>query len=82
MFIYLLYWLLAPILWVLLPVVSLFKPKIRHHWLTEKKSWKYAEEKIYEIESNKTIVLFHAASVGEFEQLRPILKKMDRSNHC
>ncbi|WP_218836541.1 3-deoxy-D-manno-octulosonic acid transferase, partial [Candidatus Pelagibacter communis] len=28
--------------------------------------------------SGKQVVLFHAASAGEFEQLKPILKKMDR----
>ena len=27
----------------------------------------------------KTVVLFHAASTGEYEQLKPVLKKMDRN---
>ena len=74
-----LYWLLAPIFWILLLPACLFNPKIRHHWLTENSSWKSAEKKINKAENMKTIVLFHAASSGEFEQLQPVLEQVDRN---
>ena len=79
MFLYLLYWLLSPILWILLFPACLINAKIRHHWLTENRSWKSASKKIKMYGNGKTVVLFHAASSGEFEQLQPVLKEMDRN---
>ena len=78
MLLYLLYWLLAPILWILLFPACLFNNKIRHHWVNERKTWRSVEKKWKEQKNGKIVVLFHAASAGEFEQLKPILKKMDR----
>ena len=78
MLLYLLYWLLAPILWLLLLPACLVNTKIRHHYLNEKSSWKSARGKIKKDTSKRVVVLFHAASSGEFEQLQPILMKMDR----
>ena len=79
MLLYLLYWLLTPILWILLLPACLINTKIRHHWLIENSSWKSAEKIIKKDNSKKTVVLFHAASTGEYEQLQPVLKKMDRN---
>jgi len=76
-----LYWLLSPVLWILLPVFAIFNPKIRHHWLHERSSWKEALVRRQEIGDRRKAVLFHAASAGEFEQLQPILKKVDRSRY-
>ena len=81
MFLLSLYWLLSPVLWILLPVFAIFNPKIRHHWLHERSSWKEALVRIQEIGDRRKAVLFHAASAGEFEQLQPILKKVDRSRY-
>ncbi len=79
MLLYLLYWLIAPILWILLFPACLFNTKIRHHWLNERKTWRSVEKKYQEQKNEKIVVLFHAASTGEFEQLKPILKQMDRT---
>ena len=79
MLFYLLYWLLAPILWILLIPACFFNFKIRHHWINERKTIKSSKNKIQKNSKNKKVVHFHAASMGEFEQLQPILKKMDRS---
>ena len=76
MILLLLYWLLTPILWIIIIISSFFNPKIRHHWLNERKTWLSAK-KICE-RNDKSIVLFHASSKGEFEQLKPILKNMNR----
>ena len=81
MFLLSLYWLLSPVLWILLPVFSIFNTKIRHHWLHERSSWKEALVRRQEIGDRRKAVLFHAASAGEFEQLQPILKKVDRSRY-
>ena len=76
MILLLLYWLFSPILWFIIILSSFFNPKIRHHWLNEKKTWLSAQKIC--TKNNKIIVLFHASSKGEFEQLKPILKKIDR----
>ena len=81
MFLLSLYWLLSPVLWILLPVFAIFNPKIRHHWLHERSSWKEALVRRQGIGDRRKAVLFHAASAGEFEQLQPILKKVDRSRY-
>jgi|TARA_Y100000294_G_scaffold10211_1_gene9579 3-deoxy-D-manno-octulosonic-acid transferase len=76
-----LYWLLSPILWILLPVFAIFTPKLRHHWANQKSTWHLAGERKKEKGVGKQVVLFHAASAGEFEQLKPILKKVNRSRY-
>ena len=81
MFIIPLYWLLSPILWILLPVFAIFTPKLRHHWANQKSTWHLAGERKKENGAGKQVVLFHAASTGEFEQLKPILKKVNRSRY-
>ena len=81
MFLLSLYWLLSPVLWILLPVFAIFNTKIRHHWLHERSSWEEALVRRQEIGDRRKAVLFHAASAGEFEQLQPILKKVDRSRY-
>ena len=81
MFFLSLYWLLSPILWISLPVFSLFNPKLRHHWLYQKSTWLLADKRRRDKVEDKQVVLFHAASTGEFEQLKPILKKVDRSKY-
>ena len=47
----------------------------------QKDTWKSAQKKILQSENQKTFVLFHAASTGEFEQLQPVLKRIDRSQY-
>ena len=81
MFLLTLYWLLFPILWIFLPVFAIVNPKIRHHWLHGRVSIKSARIKIQLDTKSRTVVLFHAASTGEFEQLQPVLKKIDRSRY-
>ena len=79
MLLYFLYWLLSPLLWLILPVISIFQPKIRKHWLKEKSTWKKAGARLANGQAGKQVVVFHAASAGEFEQLKPILKRVDRN---
>ena len=81
MFLLPLYWLLSPVLWILLPLIAIINPKVRHHWFHEKKTLKLAQETIQQNRKSKTVVLFHAASTGEFEQLKPVLNRMDRDQY-
>jgi len=76
-----LYWLLTPIFWILIPIFAIFNPKIRHHWLNGRVSIKSALLKIHRYGVSREIVHLHAASTGEFEQLQPILKRIDRSRY-
>ena len=79
MVIYLVYFLLSPVLWVLLHTFGLIFPKIRTHIFSQFPSYKKLKNNL---RSNaKPVVIFHAASAGEFEQLRPILGKMDREKY-
>ena len=77
MFFYLAYWLLCPFIWFLILIISLFNFKIRHHILNEKKAFKSVKNKLRD--NDKIVILMHAASMGEFEQLIPILNKIDRN---
>ena len=81
MLLYFLYWLLSPLLWVLLPIISIFQPKIRKHWLKEKSTWKDAERKVKELGGGRQVIVFHAASAGEFEQLKPVLRRANRGKY-
>ena len=51
-----------------------------HLW-DGRKSVDSAKLKINLFAENKEIILFHAASAGEYEQLKPILKEIDRAKY-
>ncbi len=78
MLIYFFYLLLSPVLWGLLPLIALFHPKARHHLFHQKRSIKQALAKYVLV--NKKVVLVHAASKGEYEQILPFLRLIDRDN--
>jgi len=80
-FIFLCYIILSPIIWVLVLLSSIFNSKIRKHLWDGRKSVKSAKSKINLFVKDKKIVLFHAASAGEYEQLKPILKEIDRAKY-
>ena len=81
MFIYIIYWLIHPILFFILIFSSIFNFKIRHHLFHERASWKRALQKIHLDNNRRTVVLFHAASKGEYEQLLPVLKLVDKNKY-
>jgi len=77
-FIFFCYFIFSPIIWVLILFSSLFSKKIRKRIINSKTSFQNAKLKIQTFSDGKEIVLFHAASAGEYEQLKPILKEVDR----
>ena len=79
MFFYLIYLVISPWIWILLHTVGWLNPKIRLH-LIQQYPILFRAAKSIKI-NKKTVVIFHAASAGEFEQLKPILRKMDRNKY-
>ena len=79
MILYLIYFLLSPKLWVLTKVATLFNEKIKIRWNNYNSLFKKAikERK----KTNKKVLLFHAASNGELEQIKPIFRIIDRQQY-
>ena len=79
MLFYFCYFCLSPIFYVLLFIAQFFNSKIYKHLSNEKHSINNVLDKL--VHNRKKILLFHAASAGEFEQIKPILSRLDRSKY-
>ena len=81
MFAYIIYLLLSPLVILLILLLSIFNQKIRKNFIngftTRRKAKKYLDEN----SSGKDIIITHAASAGEFEQLKPVLRKIDKDKY-
>ncbi len=81
MLFYILYIIISPILSLSLYIVGLFNYKIRtNHFFFYSKLYKI-KQKINDLSKGKSIILFHAASAGEYEQLKPILRLIDKDKY-
>ena len=82
MIIYFIYFLLSLFLFVIIYFLKFFNKKICEHINNYSSSLKNVLDAIKVIDRKKTtILLFHAASAGEFEQLKPILSKINREKY-
>ena len=82
MIFYIFYFFLSTVLFFLLQVAKPFNKKIRLHLNQEKDSIRNVAYLISKVDRKvKKILLFHAASAGEYEQLKPILKRLNRDRH-
>ena len=81
MLLYFLYILLTPVIIIIILFLSFFNKKIREKIFNEFKSRRLAYNEVKKNKGNKELLIFHAASAGEFEQLKPILSKIDRSKY-
>jgi len=79
MILFCIYFFFSPIIWSLIQVVGLFHRKIRRRLLSQGVIWRRAVETIDAKRGDKSVIILHAASAGEFEQLKPLLPKIDRS---
>jgi len=79
--IYFIYTLLSPIFWLFLHIAKLFNPKIAEHLLDQKQSVENVLIKIQNESNGRSIILFHGASAGEFEQIKPLLQRIDHSKY-
>ena len=82
MLFYLIYFFISPILFLFIHISKFFNQKIKTHLDYQYSSFKNMYSKLSKIDrKNKKVLLFHAASVGEFEQLKPILSKLNRKKY-
>ena len=72
--IYILYFLLSPIIFLCLIISILFNKKIRSRFFTGSMINAIAKKKL------KDPIIFHAASAGEFEQIKPFLRAHKSNN--
>ena len=79
MIFFLLYLIISPVLYLLTLALALFNKKVRVHLLSQ--IYQYNRFRLIRSEvENKRVVLFHAASSGEFEQLLPVLRDINRED--
>ncbi|MBT3300132.1 MAG: hypothetical protein HN657_06725 [Candidatus Marinimicrobia bacterium] len=81
MLVYLFYNLLSPVIWGFLHIIKCFNPKIRIHLRGQNQSIKNVLDALSDQRGNKTLLMMHAASAGEFEQLKPLLKRINRKQY-
>ena len=81
MILYFLYILLTPITIISILLLSFFNKKIRVKIFNEIKSRRLAYNEVKKNKGDKELLIFHAASAGEFEQLKPILIRIDRKKY-
>lgn len=78
MILFVIYAIVAPLLWPFIFISSFFIKKIE---IRRKKTWQSilnVRKGILNNRGDRKVIIFHAASNGEFEQLVPILKLIDR----
>jgi len=82
MLFYFFYFLLSPLFLVLIHIGKFFNKKISIHIENEKKTIQHVIKNLKNIDRKlKKVLLFHATSAGEFEQLKPILKHINRKSY-
>ncbi|KMQ51674.1 3-deoxy-D-manno-octulosonic-acid transferase [Chitinispirillum alkaliphilum] len=74
-----LYAVISPVLWPVAKIILLLLPKMRTRFFSEARLRKVALAKLKENRGEKKVLIFHAASAGEFEQLKPLLLKVNRT---
>jgi len=77
MIVYILYFIISIIMGILLLFISIFNFKIRANYYHSYKQIFSLSQSLKNID--KKILLFHAASAGEYEQIQPILRGVDRT---
>ena len=81
MILYIVYLLLLPIVIISVLLLSLINGKIRKNLINGIQTRVHARKYIKQNSGDKEVVIMHAASAGEFEQLKPILRGIDRNKY-
>lgn len=66
----------------LISIVSLFNPKAKAWLAGRKNQFKTLQEQLAGLDPNRPTVWFHASSLGEFEQGRPVMELMKSKTKC
>ena len=82
MFLYIIYFLFTPLIWLLLLISSIFQFKIRKNYFSFYNSLRIVKRYLHNSHQKKKILLFHAASAGEYEQLKPLLRLINKDEYC
>lgn len=77
---YYIYLIISPVLWGFAFLISFIFPKMRERTLAQYSIYKVGISKL-KANRQKPTLLFHAASTGEFEQLKPLLLLVDREQN-
>ena len=78
MIVYIVYFLFSVIMGFVLLLASVFNHKIRTNYYNSYKQLFQLKKILRDVKnSNKQVLIFHAASVGEYEQIKPILRGVD-----
>ena len=82
MIFYIIYFILTPLFYLIIHIGKFFSKKIYFNIVNEKQLLSNVKNALkVKNHTNKKILLFHAASTGEFEQLKPILKNINRKKY-
>lgn len=68
-----------PLFFVTAKILSAFNQKIKQSFKARKGLFKYLESKLTALDKDKANILIHCASLGEFEQAKPIIDQLDSS---
>lgn len=75
------YILISPLIWPPIKLVMFLLPKMRERFGKERKLRREAFRIIGEKRGGRALLIVHAASAGEFEQLKPLLSIIDRKRY-
>lgn len=68
-----------PVFWLLAKILSLFNSKLKASFRGRKELFKHLTAKIESLDPSKKNILIQCASLGEFEQAKPIIDELDKS---
>ena len=72
--------LFLPVFWLIAKTLSLFNQKIKSGFKGRRELFSHLEVKIKTLDSSRKNVLIHCSSLGEFEQAKPIIDELDKTN--
>jgi len=67
-----------PLFWLAARVLSIFNNKLKMSFKARKELFKHLRSKIQTLDPGKKNILIHCASLGEFEQAKPIIDELDK----
>ena len=79
---YVIYLVFTPIFWIIILLSTIFSYKVRANYFSFHKQLYFIRNHIAKHSSKqKQCLLFHAASAGEYEQIKPILRLINRKKY-
>ncbi|MGH2574947.1 MAG: 3-deoxy-D-manno-octulosonic acid transferase [Ignavibacteria bacterium] len=72
--------LFLPFFWIIINISSFFNDKIRKGLTERKDVFKLLKTNLKELEPDKKNILIQCSSLGEFEQAKPIIEELDKTN--